>query len=67
YTTANILLPICSILLCVYVGWFAPKKFLKDELTNNGDFKSATFRLIIFIIRYIAPVLITGIIIYSLL
>ena len=31
YTTANILLPICSILLCVYVGWFAPKKFLKDE------------------------------------
>lgn len=67
YTTANILLPICSILLCVYVGWFAPKQFLKDELTNNGDFKSATFRLIIFIIRYIAPVLITGIIIYSLL
>jgi NSS family neurotransmitter:Na+ symporter len=67
YTTANILLPICSILLCVYVGWFAPKKFLKDELTNNGDFKSATFRLIIFIIRYIAPVLITGIIVYSLL
>ena len=67
YTTANILLPICSILLCVYVGWFAPKKFIKDELTNNGDFKSATFRLIIFIIRYIAPVLITGIIVYSLL
>lgn len=67
YTTANILLPICSILLCVYVGWFAPKKFLKDELTNNGQFKSHTFRLIIFIIRYIAPVLITGIIIYSLL
>ena len=67
YTTANILLPICSILLCVYVGWFAPKKFLKDELTNNGDFKSHTFRLIIFIIRYIAPVLITGIIVYSLL
>lgn len=67
YTTANILLPICSILLCVYVGWFAPKKFLKDELTNNGQFKSHTFRLIIFIIRYIAPVLITGIIVYSLL
>ena len=67
YTTANILLPICSILLCVYVGWFAPKKFLKDELTNNGDFKSHTFRLIIFIIRYIAPVLITGIIVYSLI
>ena len=67
YTTANILLPICSILLCVYVGWFAPKKFLKDELTNNGDFKSHTFRLIIFIIRYIAPVLITGIIVYTLL
>ena len=67
YTTANILLPICSILLCVYVGWFAPKKYLKDELTNNGQFKSHTFRLIIFIIRYIAPVLITGIIIYSLL
>lgn len=67
YTTANILLPVCSILLCVYVGWFAPKKFLKNELTNNGEFKSATFRFIVFVIRYIAPVLITGIIVYSFL
>ncbi|MBR5899006.1 MAG: sodium-dependent transporter [Muribaculaceae bacterium] len=67
YTTANILLPVCSILLCVYVGWFAPKKFLKNELTNNGEFKSSTFRFIVFVIRYIAPVLITGIIVYSFL
>lgn len=65
YLTANIMLPVCSILLCLFIGWFAPKNLLKNELTNYGDFKSHAFRYINFAIKYIAPVLIVGIIIYS--
>lgn len=67
YVTANIMLPIGSILLCVYVGWFAPKKFLNNELTNYGAITARTFQIVVFIIRFIAPVLIASILISSFL
>ncbi len=65
YVTANILLPVGSIMLCVYLGWFAPKKFFKNELTNNGAITAKTFHLIVFIVKYIAPVLIASILVSS--
>lgn len=54
----NIMLPIVSILLCVYVGWFAPKGMLENQLTNNGSMKSRLYKPVLFIIRFIAPLLI---------
>ncbi len=54
----NIMLPIGSIFLCIYVGWFAPKTMLPDQLTNNGTIRSRMYRPVLFIIRYIAPLLI---------
>ncbi len=65
YLTANIMLPIGSILLCIYIGWFAPKHLFKNELTNHGDFGSVSYRYINFTIKYIAPILVSGILIYS--
>ncbi len=61
--TSNIMLPICSILLCVYMGWFADKNLLNNELTNYGEIKVKTFKIISFIIKYIAPILIFSILI----
>lgn len=54
----NIMLPAISILLCIYIGWFAPKTLLKNELTNHGTLRSRLFVPIMFIIRFVAPVLI---------
>lgn len=54
----NIMLPVGGILLCIYMGWVAPKKFFRNELTNNGSLKSYTFSMIAFIVKWIAPVLI---------
>ncbi len=54
----NIMLPIVSILICLYVGWMAPRNLLRDELTNYGTFKSPACPIFMFIIRYLAPVLI---------
>lgn len=57
----NILLPVGSIAICIYLGWFAPKGLLKQELTNNGTIRSRLSGIVMFIIRYIAPVLISAI------
>lgn len=59
----NILLPIASILLCIYMGWIAPKSFFKNQLSNYGTVKSRVFHFVLFIVRFIAPILITTILI----
>ncbi len=54
----NIMLPIGSIFLCIFMGWFAPKGLLQNQLTNDGSMRSRLYQPILFIIRYIAPILI---------
>lgn len=54
----NILLPIVSLLVVVFVGWFLPKKFFHNEITNGGTISTRIFPIVRFIIRYIAPILI---------
>lgn len=52
----NILLPIGSLLMCIYLGWFAPKGLLVKQLTNNNSVAVRLSKVIIFIIRWIAPI-----------
>ena len=54
----NIMLPVGSILLCIYVGWFAPKGLFRGQLTNDGGLRSAMYRPVLFVVRYVAPLLI---------
>lgn len=62
-TTTNILLPLVSLGVCVYMGWFSPKTLLVAELTNGGKHRSRTATAAAFIIRYVAPLLIALIIV----
>ena len=54
----NVLLPVVSIGLCIWLGWFAPKGLLSDQLSNVGSLKTRLALPIRFIIRWIAPLLI---------
>ncbi len=58
YFATNIMLPIVAFLMCVYIAWIAPRNILNDEITNNGTLRSRFYRIVIFIIRYIAPFMI---------
>lgn len=62
--TAEILLPVAAIGVCVFVGWIAPKSLLADQLTNYGTLRSRVIGICLFIIRYVAPFLI-GIVLIS--
>jgi len=61
--TTNILLPVVALGVCVYLGWFAPKGLLADQLSNNGTIRSRITNVVLFIIRYVSPVLIALILI----
>lgn len=54
----NIFLPVVALLTCVYLGWFAPRGFMRSEITNNGTLRSRLMPAIMFVIRWLAPVLI---------
>lgn len=61
--STNILLPLTSIGICVFIGWFAPKNLLHDQLSNNGTIHSRVVGIVMFIIRWVAPVLIAAILV----
>ena len=56
--TSNMLLPVSAFLICMYVGWVLPKNFLKKEFTNDGAFRSRAMPIVLFLVRFICPVLI---------
>lgn len=66
YVSSNILLPLGGITFSIFVGWFVDKKFIRDQLTNHGTIKVRTFKILLFLIRFVAPASITLIFLYGL-
>lgn len=71
-SVTNILLPLVALGTSLYVGWFGPRRILHDELTNYGSLaphKPRGFMMrwlpaaIVFVLRWVAPVLIVAIVI----
>ncbi len=56
--TTNVLLPVVAMGVCVYMGWFSPRGLLSRELGNYGSHRSRVTGAVLFIIRYVAPLLI---------
>jgi NSS family neurotransmitter:Na+ symporter len=61
YTSANLLLPIGSFFIVIFIGWFMGRKNVKDELSNGGIFKVRLFSLFLVIVRFLAPIAIASI------
>jgi NSS family neurotransmitter:Na+ symporter len=58
YGSANILLPLGGLFTCIFVGWVMKPYFLKDEISNYSEKPLKVASLILFLVRYITPLLI---------
>ncbi|MBP3356081.1 MAG: sodium-dependent transporter [Rikenellaceae bacterium] len=58
YVTAKIMLPLGGMFTCIFVGWRIDRTLLHDEMTNHGTVRFWMFRLFVFMIKYIAPIVI---------
>ncbi len=65
YTASNVLLPLGGLCIVLFVGWFAGKRITRSEFTNEGKLKATYYSAYRFIVRFIAPVAIAAIFIYS--
>lgn len=59
--STDIMLPVISICLCLYMGWFAPKGLLRRQLTNEGTIPGREVGVERLILRYFAPFVIVAI------
>ena len=66
FVTAKLMLPLGGLLISIFTGWYLDKKLVWSEITNNGTLKVPTYKLIIFILKYVAPIAISVIFIHEL-
>ncbi|MDE5840160.1 MAG: sodium-dependent transporter [Muribaculaceae bacterium] len=65
--TANILMPLGALIMAVYLGWFAPKGLMQDQLTNGGTIRNRLAAPVMFLLKWVTPLLILVIFIASLI
>jgi len=66
FITGQIFLPIGGLLTCLFLGWYVPKKLVRDEFTNWGTIHATFFGLYIFLIRFVCPLCILAIFLHQL-
>ena len=54
FVTAKLMLPLGGLLISIFTGWYLDKKLVWSEITNNGTLKVPIYKLIIFILKYVA-------------
>ena len=56
YVTAKLMLPIGGFFISLFTGWYLDKKIVWEELTNRGTLKVRVYRLIVFLLKFVAPI-----------
>lgn len=66
YLTANIMLPLGGLFIVLFIGWYYKPQLTRKELTNDGTLKARYIPVFMFIVRFLAPVAIAIVFLYSL-
>lgn len=56
FLTAKIMLPGGGLLIALFAGWYLDKKIIWEELSNKGTLTVRTYRLLLFGLKYVAPI-----------
>lgn len=65
FVTGQIFLPVGGFFTCIFIGWFVPKKLIKDEFTNWGTVSRSIFGAYLFLVRFVAPLFILAIFLHQ--
>ena len=66
FLTSNIMLPVGGLFIVMFIGWFYSRDLTNDELTSGGLLKGSLIPVFIFIVKFVAPVAIAFVFLYSL-
>lgn len=54
--SGRFLLPVGGMLISIFAGWILDRQLYRDEISNGGNLRTPYFRILILVLRYIAPV-----------
>lgn len=66
YMTSNIMLPVGGLFIVLFTGWFLSREKTRSQLTNDGTLKGGYIPVIMFLLKFIAPVAIAMVFLYGL-
>ena len=64
--TADVLMPLGGLLTCVFAGWYLDRKIFRKEISNDGTLRTPLFGMLVFLLKWVAPLLIGTTFIYNL-
>lgn len=56
YVTAKLMLPVSAFFVSVFTGWYLDRRIVCDELTNSGTIRLRVCRLVVFLLKFVAPI-----------
>ncbi len=65
YLASNVMLPLSGLGISIFVGWVVKKEVAKRQLEDYGANKFALFNALIFLLRYVCPILLSLILLDS--
>jgi len=66
FVTAKFFMPLGGIFICLFVGWVMKRDVVREELAGTGV-SPFIFNLLLFLLRFVAPVFIAMVFLYELL
>ncbi len=66
FTASNLFLPLGGLLIVLFVGWYMKDMDVKDELSNKGMIKVRIFGVLMFLLKFVAPIAIAIVLLNSL-
>lgn len=64
--TADVLMPLGGLLTSIFAGWYLDKKIFRQEISNDGTLRAPLFGVLVFLLKWVAPILIGATFIYNL-
>lgn len=56
FLTAKIMLPLGGFFISIFVGWRLDRQIFWEEVSNQGTLKVGIYRVLVFLLKFVAPV-----------
>ncbi len=64
--TADVLMPLGGLLTCIFAGWYLDRRVFRKEISNDNTLRAPLFGVLVFLLKWVAPLLIGTTFIYNL-
>ena len=56
FVTGKLMLPLGGFFISIFICWYLDKKIVLEEVSNNGTLNVSVYKLVIFMLKYLAPI-----------